>query len=366
MRKRTIAVIFGGISNENEISIITGTMAANVLRSGGDVVVPVYVSREGALYTGENLTDISVFKDGGYKRFPRAVIALGGVYALTRRGKLKKFRKVDVALNCCHGGAGEGGGACGLMEMNGIPLASAGMFESAAFMDKYYTKLILRSLRVRNAPYVYLKSAEQLEEAEELGYPLIVKPARLGSSIGIARADDRAQLEEALLSAFCFDSGVIVEKYLPDRREINCAAYFSDGAVITSECEEAFSFGDILSYDDKYSGGGKSVLPADIPRRTSDRIKALTAKVYSRLNMRGIVRFDYIISCGKLYLSEVNTVPGSLSYYLLSNGFKDFYHVLQAVIVQAEEDKKLRDGKLILETGILNNIRSNACKRGAK
>lgn len=366
MQKRNIAVIFGGISNENEISVITGTMAANVLKSGGDTVIPIYISREGTVYTGEKLIDINVFKNRSFTSCPRAVVALGGVYALNRRGKLKKFYKVDVALNCCHGGAGEGGGVCGWMEMNGIPLAGAGMFESAAFMDKYYTKLILRSLGVRKAPYAYLQSAEQIDEAEKLGYPLIVKPAKLGSSIGITRADDRESLQEALLSAFCFDDGVIVEKYLTGRREINCAAYYSDGKVITSECEEAFTRNDILSYDDKYAGGGKSVMPADLNRRTAEKIKCLTAKVYTRLNMRGIVRFDYIISEGKLYLSEVNTVPGSLSYYLLSNGFKNFYHVLKAVIVQAEEDKARRAEKLILDTGILDNLPSNACKRGAK
>ncbi len=366
MGKRNIAVIFGGKSNENEISVITGTMAANVLKSGGDTVIPVYISREGTVYTGDNLADINIFKNRKWASCPRAVIAMGGIYSLNKRGKLKKFRKVDVALNCCHGGAGEGGGVCGWLELNGIPLAGAGMFESAAFMDKYYTKLILRSLGVRKAPYAYLKSADDTEEAEKLGYPLIVKPAKLGSSIGIARADDRESLTNALQAAFCYDDGVIVEKYLTGRREINCAAYFSDGKVITSECEEVFTHGDILSYDDKYAGGGKSVMPAVLHKRTAERIKTLTAKVYSRLNMRGIVRFDYIISEGKLYLSEVNTVPGSLSYYLLSNGFKDFYPVLQAVIIQAEEDKKRRDNKLILDTGILDNLPSNACKRGTK
>lgn len=365
--RKTIAVIFGGISNENEISVITGTMAANVLKSGGDAVVPLYVSRTGVIYTGDKLCDINVFKNGGYLSCPRAIVALGGVYALSKRGKLKKFYKVNAAINCCHGGAGEGGGVCGWLEMNGIPLASAGLFESAAFMDKYFTKRVLRSLGVKYAPYEYLKRVEDFEKAEKkLGYPLIVKPAKLGSSIGVSRADGREEFIAALRTAFCYDDGAIVEKYLPERREINCAAYLADGKVVTSECEEAIGEGDILSYDDKYAGGGRAVLPADVPEKTAKKIKTLTASVYQRLNMRGIVRFDYILSEGKIYLSEVNTVPGSLSYYLLSNGFKDFYPVLQAVIVQAEEDKKQRDKKLVLDTGILNNLPANAYKRGVK
>ena len=364
--KRNIAVIFGGVSNENEISVITGTMAVNVLKSGGDTVIPLYVSQKGEIFTGEGLADINNFKGEKFVSFPRALVAKGGIYALNKRGRPKKFVKVDVALNCCHGGFGEGGGVCGLFALNGIPLASAGMFESAAFMDKYYTKLVLSSLGVKVAPYVYMREINEFSKAEELGFPVIVKPAKLGSSIGIECAQNLQELETAVMSAFFYDDGVLCEKYLEGRREINCAAYFSEGKVITSECEEAVSNGDILSYDDKYAGGGKSVLPADIPETTANEIKAITAAVYSKLNMRGIVRFDFIISGGAVYLSEVNTVPGSLSYYLLSNGFKDFYPVLQAVIVQALDDYRRSSEKRILNTGILNNLPSNSCKFGRK
>jgi len=363
---RTVAVVFGGISNENEISVITGTMAANVLKSGGDSVVPLYISQKGEFFTGEGLLDITSFKDGKYADFPRAAVGVGGIFVLKKGGKFKKFIKVDVALNCCHGGLGEGGGVCGLFALNGIPVAGAGMFESAAFMDKYYTKLVLSSLGVLTAPYVYIRSEEQTDEAETLGYPLIVKPAKLGSSIGITLARSKEELISAVQTALVFDDGMIIEKYYSDRREINCAAYYTSGIVVTSECEEAVSGGDILSYDDKYAGGGKSVLPADIPKAISEKIRAVTADVYARLNMRGIVRFDFILSGEEVILSEVNTVPGSLSYYLLSSGFKNFYPVLQAVIIQAEEDWKLSGGKRILTTGILNNVPSDACKLGRK
>ena len=364
--KRNIAVIFGGKSCENEISVITGTMAANVLKSGGDTVIPLYISRQGDLFTGDGLADIENFKNEKYLSFPRAVIVKGGIYILNKRGRPKKFVKTDVALNCCHGGFGEGGGVCGLFALNGIPLASAGMFESAAFMDKYYTKLVLSSLGVKVAPYVYIREINGFSEAEELGFPVIVKPAKLGSSIGIEVANDKSELETAVMSAFFYDDGVLCEKYLEERREINCAAYFSGGKVVTSECEEAVSGGDILSFDDKYAGGGKSVLPGDLPEAVSNEIKAITANVYSKLNMRGIVRFDFILSGGSVYLSEVNTVPGSLSYYLLSSGFRDFYPVLQAVIIQALEDYKRSSEKKILNTGVLDNLPLNSCKFGRK
>lgn len=359
---KNIAVIFGGKSNENEVSVITGTMAANVLKSGGNMIIPLYMSRQGELFTGDGLLDITNYKDGKCEKFPKAIVGRGGVYLLNKRGKIKKFLKVDVALNCCHGGWGEGGGVCGLFALNDIPLASAGMFESAAFMDKYFTKLVMRSLGVKAVKYVYIRRPNEFLSAEKLGYPIIVKPAKLGSSIGIELVENREELETAIEAAFLYDDGVICEKYVVDRREINCAAYFSEGKVITSECEEALTSGNILSFDDKYTGGGKSVLPADIPVPISEKIKKITANVYSRLNMRGIVRFDFLLGGDEIYLSEVNTVPGSLSYYLLSSGFKDFYPVLQAVISQAEEDYKNASSKTVLKTGILNDIKKGRFK----
>lgn len=358
-----IAVVFGGVSNENEISVITGTMACNILKNGGDGVLPVYISTEGEIFADESLGDIEAFKDGGYKSKPRAVFGDGGVYIKNSRGKIKRFVRLYCAINCCHGGVGEGGGLSGLFALSGIPFAGAGMFESAAFIDKYYTKLILSSLGVSVADYRYITEPSQAEAAAaRIGYPVIVKPARLGSSIGIAKAENNGELREAVGAAFHYDSGVLIEKYIENKREINCAAYFAGGKTVVSPCEESIPRGELLSYDDKYSGGGKSVFPADIPEAISSAVRRTTAEVYSRLYMRGIVRFDYILSGDKIYLSEINTVPGSLAYYLLSKGFKNFYSVLHAVIAQAQTDYAEFKQKTILCTGILKNFSSKGCK----
>ncbi len=353
---KTIAVIFGGMSNENEVSVITGTMAINVLKNGGDSVVPVYISQSGEIYSDDILCDVSNFKNSDFTNAPRAVIADGGVYTFNKRGKVKKFRSVDVALNCCHGGAGEGGGVCGLCSLGGIPLASAGIFESASFMNKYFTKLVLKSLGIKTADYTYIKSLSDVDVYSNiLKFPSIVKPVNLGSSIGIEKVDNLEELKAAVECALVYDDAVIVEEYLKGRKEINCAAYFAHGKVITSECEEVAG-GEILSFEDKYCGGAKSVLPANLEPSFSSLIKNITRAVYTRLEMRGIVRFDFILSGGKVYLSEINTVPGSLSYYLLSAGFKDFYKVLSAVMEQAIEDNSTRKNKKIITTGILENI----------
>jgi D-alanine-D-alanine ligase len=222
---------------------------------------------------------------------------------------------------------------------------------------------VLKSLSVPVADYVYLRDSKgAIENIKPLGYPVIVKPCKLGSSIGIQKVESVATLLSALDTAFMYDDGVLVEKFIMPHREINCAAYFADGKIITSECEEAVAKGDLLSYDDKYSGSGKSVYPAHISEGIASAIKETTAYVYSSLNMRGIVRFDYLLCGDKIILSEINTVPGSLSYYLLSGGFADFYSVLDDVIRQAKSDFESERSKLIINTGIINNFASNACK----
>jgi D-alanine-D-alanine ligase len=201
-----------------------------------------------------------------------------------------------------------------------------------------------------------------IERCAPLGYPIIVKPARLGSSIGIEKVETKEEFIKALETAFELDDGVIIEKFLSPRREINCAAYMADDRVILSDCEEAVTQGELLSYDDKYTGGGKSVYPAQIDEGVAKKIKGIVHKVYSSLNMRGIVRFDFILSGDDIYLSEINTVPGSLSYYLLSSGFADFYSVLDGVITQAKADCERAGKKMLVHTGIINNFTSNACK----
>lgn len=355
---KKIIVVFGGTSNENEISVITGTMACNILAGGGKEVLPVYISQSGQFYAGEELKDIQTFKLNGYGKCPRAVIADGGAYIFGRRNKIKKFLKADCVLNCCHGGFGEGGGLSGICRAAGLPLAGAGIFESSAFLDKYLTKIVLKGLGVKTLPCFYVRQGGGVPE--DVVYPVIVKPASLGSSIGINKASDAAELGAALECAFEYDAAALLERFESDRREINCAAYYAGGKTVVSECEEAVTSNEILSFGDKYLGGGKSQIPADIPKEMSDAIRGITRDVYEKLNMRGIVRFDFIVS-DDVYLSEINTVPGSLAYYLFSAKFKDFYYVLDAVISQAETDF-VNSNKTLLSTGILQGIRAGAIK----
>lgn len=359
-----IAVIFGGQSNENEISVITGTMAVNILRGGKYDPLPVYIAQDGKIYADGALGDIETFRGGGYKNAPQAVFGAGGLYILNGRGRVKKFVKIEGALNCCHGGAAEGGAICGLCSVCGLPLAGAQTFESAAFIDKNLTKTVLKGLGVKTVDYAYLDSLEGAETATDLPpYPLIVKPVTLGSSIGIEKVATKEELISAMECALVYDGGAIVERYIENRREINCAACFSDGEILVSECEEAIGGADILSFEDKYQGGGKSVFPAKITPQTVDYIKKTTKYVFEKLKMRGVVRFDYILDGEEIYLSEINTVPGSLSYYLLSGGFKEFRPVLEGIINSAIGEFAAARSRKLLWTGILESVnRGNKIK----
>lgn len=360
---KKVIVVFGGVSNENEISVITGTMAANVLKKAGVKVVPLYISQQNEYFCGDILLKTESFAQEAYKNCPRAILADGGIWLKNKKGRPKKHIDADCVLNCCHGGYGEGGGLSGICAAAGLPLVGEDIFPSAAFMDKYYTKIVLKGLGVKTVPYCYMR--QNCGDVCDIPFPVIVKPATLGSSIGINAANNAEELKAALACAFVYDGAAVVEKYLSDRREINCAAAYSDGDIVVSECEEALFTGDILSFGDKYEGGGKSVCPAHIPERTAQEIKGITRYIYSSLNMRGIVRLDFVLSGGEIYVNEVNTVPGSLAYYLLAPDFGGFGEFLLGYIEGALKEQRAPRKKL-LQTGILKNMPANACKSGKK
>lgn len=364
--KNIIAVVFGGVSNENEISVITGTMAANVLKKGGESVLPVYISQSGQMYSDSRLMDIKTFSDGQFNDIARCIMADGGIYILNKRGKIKTFLPVRVALNCCHGGLGEGGGLYGLCTLNKIPLAGGDMYSSSAFMDKYYTKQLLSYLKVPALPFALLRSLGDITGViKQIGLPCVIKPARLGSSIGVCVAHDMRALEEGVACALTYDTYAIAEPYLAPKRELNCAAYFS-GGVHLSEIEEVFTNGDMLSFGDKYEGSGRSQIPADIDGQTAQKIGDIVTKVYLKTGMRGIARFDFLLSGGELYLSEVNSVPGSLSYYLFCKNFQEFYNLLIILCEQAISDFAVQSRKRVIKTGILNSLPTGNAKLGSK
>lgn len=368
--QKNIAVLFGGMSSENEVSIVTGVMAANLLDGERYAVWPVYIAQNGGFYTGKALLDTANFREGTEK-FTPAALAGGCLYE--RRGKKwRELCRIDCALNCCHGRGGEDGAVAGLLDLNGIPCASPGITPSAVFMDKAVTKLIARALNVPVLPWLRIAEADYARRGafavrcieERLKYPVIVKPARLGSSIGVAVAEDRARLTFAIRAAFAYDTAVIAEQYLADRREVNCAAYLKGDEVVVTPCEEPKTQHKFLTFADKYIGSakeGNGTFPADIPSKTAERVQGYTKLLYRRLEMCGIVRADFLLSGEAVYFNEMNTVPGALAWYLTCGKLSAFKEVLTALVEQGICEYRARAGKKLLSgCGVLGTCRGKA------
>lgn len=370
---RKVAVFFGGKSCENEISVLTGVFVLNILDKEKFSPLPVYVHTDGGLYTSPQMTDLNFFREKRYGEMERIFFDGGSMYALNaKKRRIKRLGKVDVALNCCHGGLGEGGGVSAMLAWNEIPFASPDMTSSSVFMDKSMTKLVMQGLKIPTVDYLRVNESDYekrgaflLRSVEsKLKYPVVVKPAHLGSSIGISVAKNEEELKTALTAAFTLDHRVIIEKYLDGKEDINCAAYLRKGEIIVSEPEKAFGEG-IYSFEEKYvrrsadhgtplnaKMGGRYALTGDL----REKIRAYTRTVYKRMNLQGVVRMDFLVHEDKVYLCEVNTVPGSLAYYLFCDRIIDakrfFSDLIDEAFAQSRGEKKR-----LVTTGILHSVR---------
>ena len=367
---RRVAVLFGGKSCENEISILTGVFVINLLDRTKYTVIPVYIHTDGEMYFSAKATDLECFRQGDFSTFQRVFFIGGQMYALGKRNRIKNMGKIDVALNCCHGGLGEGGGVSAIMEWNCIPLASPELTSSGIFMDKCMTKTVMRALNIPTVDYIrvnerdYIKRGAFLLKSIEarLKYPVVVKPAHLGSSIGITVAKNESEAKTAIENAFALDDRVLIEKYLAEKKDVNCAAYMRKGEICVSEAEYAFGDG-VYSFEEKYikrqsdgriggKDGGRYALNGEL----RDKIRAYTKTVYKRMNLNGVVRMDFLVSGKEVYLCEVNTVPGSLAYYLFCERISDarvfFSDLIEEAILNKAEKK-------LLATGILKRVQWN-------
>lgn len=377
---RKVAVLFGGKSCEQEISVLTGVFALNLMDRERYVPVPVYLHTDGKMYTSKKMFSLKTFEKKDFSSFERIFFDGGGMYALNeKRKRVKPLGRIDAALNCCHGGLGEGGGVSALMELNEIPLASPKLTASGVFLDKALTKLIAKALNVPTVEYIrvnerdYQKRGKFLLKtvASKLKYPVIVKPAHLGSSIGIVVAKDEDALKAALEQAFTLDCRVVVEKFLKNKLDVNCAAYLLGGEICVSEVEEAASGGGVYSFEEKYmsrsggglldgnlqKGGGRVALNGEL----REKIRGYTKTLYKRMDLRGVVRMDFLVSEGKAYLGEVNTVPGSLAYYLfcerVSDGKRFLTDLIEEAFLQFEAERKTVISTGILQSGITDEWR---------
>ncbi len=366
---KSILVFFGGKSVEHDISIITGVLTLNSIDKTIYNPIPIYITEKGEWFTGEELFNISNFKERAFKKLKKVTLVSGSnaIY-IVKRNKLEKQEVIYSAINCLHGVNGEDGAIIGMLKMCNISYSSPDLFGSSLSIDKDYTKLFLSGINVDKLSSVRIVRKSYFEKKDsaiklverKFNYPVIVKPASLGSSIGISTAKDRKGLLFALDNAFLYDDKVIVESELFKIKEINCAAYRSNDKIIVSECEEPITQSEILSFNDKYLGyktGANRKMPADIPNNVRDKIRQTTEKIYRKADFIGVVRIDYILSDGKIYVNEINTVPGSLAYYLFVNTIKDFSKLLTNIIEEGvKRHYEFENRKFTFKSNVLSGF----------
>lgn len=390
--KITVAVFFGGKSVEHEVSIISGIQALCALDKSKFIPLPIYISKDNIFYTGEHMGDIRSYKDMNaclQKAVRVLLVPQNGRVALMRYPAKKLGNNIisvfDVAMPVVHGTNAEDGTLMGLLEMLGVPYTGCDVLSSAVGMDKIATKAILKQNGLPALDALSFSSRYATREEEMLDqieskfdYPVIVKPVNLGSSVGIARAVDRYELKTAIDTAMGFSSRVMAEPCVQNLREINCSVLGDSDDAISSVCEQPISSHDILDYSDKYlanagdAGGQKSgmsslkrQLPADIPPQLEKRVRELAVKAFQAIGCSGVARVDFLNDkvSDALYINEINTIPGSLSFYLWDASGMSFPLLLEKLIELAF--KRHRERQAITYT-YDTNILSGASLNGLK
>ncbi len=334
--KENLAVIFGGVSCEHDISIISAIQAIKNIDTNFYNIIPIYITKSGVMLTGKKLTELSTFSNINYKKFKPVTFVSGSnnLYLKSLFGYIKK-QIINVALVVMHGENGEDGKIMSMLSLCGIPYSACDQMQSAICMDKCVFKDYLKGLKINTVSgltvfdYDYFNNPEKVKKQvlKQLNYPVILKPATLGSSIGIKIANNESELEAGLVVAFNYCDKVLIESYLSDITEINVALLGINNDVTISETEQPVKQNDILTFDNKYMGNSsagmanlKRIIPADVSAEIVEEVKQTALKIFNSLSLKGVVRFDFIVDnkTNKVYVNELNTIPGSLAFYLFN------------------------------------------------
>lgn len=344
--KINLAVLFGGRSVEHEVSVISAVQAMASMNKEKYNIIPVYMTKKSEFYTGEKLMDINNYKDipALLKECTECVFVRSEGKVQLIRQKMKKFGSnlisdVDIAFPVVHGTNVEDGALQGYLQTLDLPYVGCDVLASAVGMDKYVMKILLKEAGFpvldccRFAAFDLDRIEECADEVEKkFGYPVIVKPINLGSSVGISKAKDRNGLIKSMEDAFAFSDRILVEPAVVQLKEINCSVLGDSESAEASVCEEPVqaSDEDILSFEQKYVGGGgksggskgmaslKRKIPADISPEQEETIRRLAVDAFRSLGCNGVTRIDFMIDMAtdKIYINEINTIPGSLAFYL--------------------------------------------------
>ena len=400
--KIKLGVFFGGNSTEHEVSIITAIQAIENMDTDKYDIIPIYIAKTNEMYVGELVKDISNYRnvENLKANSTKVTLELKGDKVYLIRTNKKLFEKaeydyIDIAFPIVHGTNVEDGCLAGFIKMFGLPYVGCDVLASSVGMDKYVSKCVLKDHGIPVLDCLVFTANEYNEDSkkiekkikDEIKLPVIVKPINLGSSVGIKVAKTDEELEDALDNAFQFSKKILVERAIMNLKEVNCSVIGDYENAEASELESPIKTDTILSFKDKYlsnggskklgtkQGGSKSVhmnagggleLPAKISKEQKDEIQKLAIKTFKAIGCNGVIRIDFMIDqdCGKIYVNELNTIPGSLSFHLWKAKGLSYKDELNKIIDLGM--KRYREEKSItysFDSNILANV-SNEALRG--
>lgn len=387
--KIKVGVVFGGNTVEHEVSIISAIQAMKHINKDKYEVIPIYITKDMIWYTGKMLMEIESYKNLDLiKRYARKVTlvkTMEGFFLKNVKGLFNtNVAELDIVFPIVHGNNMEDGTIQGYLNLVGIPFVGSNILASSLGQDKVMLKQVLQSNNLPIVDYIWFYDFEYLDKKEEiqnkiekLKYPVIVKPATLGSSIGISVVKNSKDLEEAITLAIKYDAKILVEKVVDNLTEVNCSVLGNFEYMETSILEEVLSEEEFLSYKDKYLTKGKAkgivstkrIIPANIDKSLEQDIRELSEKTFKALNLSGLCRIDFLIDKSKktVFINEPNTIPGSLSFYLWEPVGKKYEQLLDDLITLAIKDYKKSKTKIrSFETNILSNFNGSKGIKGIK
>ncbi|MBK97498.1 MAG: D-alanine--D-alanine ligase [Balneola sp.] len=383
-----LVVAFGGVSPEHEVSVLTAMQVMSTLSSSKYTILPLYISKSGQWLTGDILKDLEQYGDldtltqqASPCYFNRDQLGRV-VFEYTKKGLFSKpiQKPIYAVVISFHGGAGENGSFQGICEQYNLPYTGSGVLASSLGMDKVKAKQLCEAnhIPVTSSLNFYEEDWDRhidtiLKEVEQLGYPVIVKPSSLGSSIGVKKVESQSVLIKAVETAFRYDAQILIEEAIAPLIEINCAVLGTPESSISSVCERPVGRDEALSFADKYQrGGGEKgiasadrVIPADISEELSQNIRALSEQIFRIFQATGVARIDYLVQkdTQKVYFNEINTIPGSFSYYLWEYSKLNFNDLLDQLIETAIIVHQQKNGRILhYKTNLLNDKAATGLK----
>ena len=390
--KIKVGVIFGGESVEHEVSIISALQAMKNINDEKYEAIPIYIAKDQTWYTGNMLKEIDVYRDLDLlKRFAKKVVLAkdeNRFFLMKTNGVFRKeVTDIDVILPIVHGHGIEDGSLQGFLETLKIPYVGSNVLGSALGQDKVVMKQVMKDAGIPCVNYIWfydteyqLNSDDIFKRVKKLGYPVVVKPATLGSSVGISIVKREEDLDEAINDAISYDTKIIIEEAIQNLVEVNASVIGNYESSEVSVLEEVMGVDEFLSYRDKYLGGGKKtgskgmastnrIVPARIDEKMTKEVQDIAKEVFKVLNLSGVCRIDFLIDKKKkkVYVNEPNTIPGSLSFYLWDKCDKSYTELLDEIISLGlrrykAESKKTRSFK----SNILSNYSGTKGVKGLK